>query len=139
MKNSADAQAVASLEGFVQPSSYLRQRGLSRSKALAQPERQVDRNERLRLVSHLITFPDNFYTHRERAISARMPCVPDDRLSSDQRAIRHLLKIRTNYDVFPLSFRLIVLDTTLSFKKSLKIFIQNGQCFRNRASCLCKP
>ena len=40
--------------------------------------------------------------------------------------IREFLKIRTSYDVLPLSFRLIVLDTDLLIRKSLAILIQNG-------------
>ncbi|KAI9671463.1 MAG: AMP-activated serine/threonine-protein kinase regulatory subunit [Alyxoria varia] len=42
------------------------------------------------------------------------------------RAIRAFLKIRTSYDVLPLSFRLIVFDTALLVKKSLNILIQNA-------------
>ncbi|EGY18929.1 nuclear protein SNF4 [Verticillium dahliae VdLs.17] len=41
------------------------------------------------------------------------------------RAIREFLKVRTSYDVLPLSFRLIVLDNDLLIKKSLNILIQN--------------
>ncbi len=44
-----------------------------------------------------------------------------------QRAIREFLKIRTSYDVLPLSFRLIVLDVDLLIKKSLAILIQNSE------------
>ena len=43
-----------------------------------------------------------------------------------QRAIRDFLKVRTSYDVLPLSFRLIVFDTALSIKESLNILVQNG-------------
>lgn len=43
-----------------------------------------------------------------------------------QRAIREFLKVRTSYDVLPMSFRLIVLDIDLLIKKSLNILIQNG-------------
>ncbi|KAH8171015.1 CBS domain-containing protein [Sarocladium implicatum] len=42
------------------------------------------------------------------------------------KAIRDFLKVRTSYDVLPLSFRLIVLDTNLLIKKSLNIMIQNS-------------
>ncbi|KAK4460198.1 hypothetical protein QBC42DRAFT_272847 [Cladorrhinum samala] len=42
------------------------------------------------------------------------------------RGIREFLKVRTSYDVLPLSFRLVVLDNDLLIKKSLNIFIQNG-------------
>jgi len=42
------------------------------------------------------------------------------------RTIRAFLKVRTSYDVMPLSFRLIVLDTSLLVKKSLNILMQNG-------------
>jgi len=41
-------------------------------------------------------------------------------------AIREFLKIRTSYDVLPLSFRLIILNTDLLVKKSLTILLQNG-------------
>lgn len=47
-------------------------------------------------------------------------------LASPQRAIRNFLKVRTSYDVLPLSFRLIIFDTSLSVKESLNILIQNG-------------
>jgi hypothetical protein len=46
--------------------------------------------------------------------------------SASQRAIRNFLKVRTSYDVLPLSFRLIIFDTSLSVKESLNILIQNG-------------
>ncbi|KAJ9627740.1 AMP-activated serine/threonine-protein kinase regulatory subunit [Taxawa tesnikishii (nom. ined.)] len=42
------------------------------------------------------------------------------------RAIRAFLKKRTSYDVLPLSYRLILFDTSLLVKKSLNILIQNG-------------
>ncbi|KAF2269884.1 nuclear protein SNF4 [Lojkania enalia] len=42
------------------------------------------------------------------------------------KTIRAFLKVRTSYDVLPLSFRLIVFDTSLLVKKSLNILIQNG-------------
>lgn len=44
-----------------------------------------------------------------------------------QREIRNFLKVRTSYDVLPLSFRLIVFDTSLSVKESLNILTQNGK------------
>ncbi|KAK9856622.1 Aldolase-type TIM barrel [Penicillium brevicompactum] len=37
----------------------------------------------------------------------------------DQRAIRNFLKARNSYDVLPLSFRLIIFDTSLSVKESI--------------------
>lgn len=43
------------------------------------------------------------------------------------RTIRAFLKARTSYDVLPLSYRLIVLDTALLVKKSLSILNQNGR------------
>ncbi|KID64565.1 nuclear protein SNF4, partial [Metarhizium hybridum] len=54
---------------------------------------------------------------------------PPSPLDKEQRqglkAIRDFLKVRTSYDVLPLSFRLIVLDTDLLIKKTLNILIQN--------------
>ncbi|KAL8763683.1 MAG: hypothetical protein Q9184_000578 [Pyrenodesmia sp. 2 TL-2023] len=55
---------------------------------------------------------------------------PESAVERDQRRglrrIRDFLKARTSYDVLPLSFRLIVFDTSLLVKKSLSILIQNG-------------
>ncbi|GAO15415.1 hypothetical protein UVI_02010750 [Ustilaginoidea virens] len=55
---------------------------------------------------------------------------PPSPLDKEQRqglkAIRDFLKVRTSYDVLPLSFRLIVLDTELLIKKTLNILIQNS-------------
>jgi 5'-AMP-activated protein kinase regulatory gamma subunit len=48
-------------------------------------------------------------------------------LTSLQKAIRDFLKVRTSYDVLPLSFRLIILNTDLLVKKSLNILLQNGK------------
>ncbi|KAL5119610.1 AMP-activated serine/threonine-protein kinase regulatory subunit [Pleosporales sp. CAS-2024a] len=42
------------------------------------------------------------------------------------RTIRAFLKARTSYDVLPISYRLIILDTALLVKKSLNILNQNG-------------
>ena len=47
-------------------------------------------------------------------------------LLGTQRAIREFLKVRTSYDVLPLSFRLVVLDIDLLIKKSLNILLQNS-------------
>lgn len=44
-----------------------------------------------------------------------------------QQRIRDFLKVRTSYDVLPLSFRLIIFDTSLLVKKSLTILTQNGE------------
>ena len=43
-----------------------------------------------------------------------------------QKAVREFLRKRTSYDVLPLSFRLIILNTDLLVKKSLNILLQNG-------------
>jgi hypothetical protein len=43
-----------------------------------------------------------------------------------QKSMRDFLKKRTSYDVLPLSFRLIILNTDLLVKKSLNILLQNG-------------
>ncbi|KAK3166884.1 hypothetical protein OEA41_010009 [Lepraria neglecta] len=55
---------------------------------------------------------------------------PESAIERDQRIglhrIRDFLKIRTSYDVLPLSFRLIIFDTALLVKRSLAILIQNG-------------
>lgn len=42
------------------------------------------------------------------------------------RAIREFLKVRTSYDVLPLSFRLIILDNDLLIRTSVNILMQNN-------------
>ncbi|KAL3460347.1 nuclear protein SNF4 [Aspergillus heterothallicus] len=68
---------------------------------------------------------------RSRRLSYPMPpSQPERAIDREERqglrAIRNFLKVRTSYDVLPLSFRLIVFDTALSVKESLNILIQNG-------------
>ncbi|KAK9379335.1 uncharacterized protein V2V93DRAFT_373563 [Kockiozyma suomiensis] len=54
----------------------------------------------------------------------------DDLIDAEQRdglrAIRAFLKGKTAYDVLPVSFRLIVLDSSLLVRKSLNILLQNS-------------
>ncbi|KAL1990789.1 hypothetical protein VTN49DRAFT_5792 [Thermomyces lanuginosus] len=68
---------------------------------------------------------------RPRGLSHPMaPLHPERAIDREEqmglRAIRNFLKVRTSYDVLPLSFRLIIFDTSLSVKESLNILIQNG-------------
>ncbi|XRM45376.1 AMP-activated serine/threonine-protein kinase regulatory subunit [Aspergillus tubingensis] len=68
---------------------------------------------------------------RPRGLSHPMPPAQPERAIDREerqalRAIRNFLKVRTSYDVLPLSFRLIMFDTSLSVKESLNILIQNG-------------
>ena len=41
-------------------------------------------------------------------------------------ALRQFLRERSSYDVFPVSFRLIVLDTQLKVKKALDVMLLYG-------------
>ncbi|OJJ37347.1 hypothetical protein ASPWEDRAFT_449625 [Aspergillus wentii DTO 134E9] len=68
---------------------------------------------------------------RPRGVSHPMPpAQPERAIDREERqglcAIRNFLKVRNSYDVLPLSFRLIIFDTSLSVKESLNILIQNG-------------
>ncbi|KAF8543438.1 hypothetical protein BDD12DRAFT_212673 [Trichophaea hybrida] len=67
---------------------------------------------------------------RPRRSPSPPPAEPLSAIDREQaeglNAIREFLKIRTSYDVLPVSFRLIVLDTGLLVKKSLLILVQNG-------------
>ncbi|KAF2867636.1 hypothetical protein BDV95DRAFT_597849 [Massariosphaeria phaeospora] len=67
------------------------------------------------------------YLERTDPIGPPKPVTAVDREQMEGlRAIRAFLKVRTSYDVLPLSYRLIVLDTSLLVKKSLNILSQNG-------------
>lgn len=61
-------------------------------------------------------------THRERDRNAR----PKDRHALALRSIRDFLRGRSSYDVLPVSFRLIVLDTKLVVKPALDVMWQAG-------------
>lgn len=56
--------------------------------------------------------------------------LSDEQIDHDQKigikAIRLFLQSKTSYDVLPVSYRLIVLDTSLLVKKSLNILLQNN-------------
>ncbi|KAM0340857.1 hypothetical protein ACHAPU_010273 [Fusarium lateritium] len=74
-------------------------------------------------------------SYLRRRTSIRSPMAPTEPkplspLDKDQlqglNAIRDFLKVRTSYDVLPLSFRLIVLDTDLLIKKAINILTQNS-------------
>ncbi|KAG8882869.1 AMP-activated serine/threonine-protein kinase regulatory subunit, partial [Tulasnella sp. 403] len=61
----------------------------------------------------------------------RAPTVPGGSAQSAEthhaalQSIRQFLKGRSSYDVFPVSFRLIVLDNKLEVKKALGALISN--------------
>jgi len=50
-------------------------------------------------------------------------------------SIRAFLKSRTSYDAFPVSFRLIVLDSQLEVKKALQCLLLNGEHPRDVLPC----
>ena len=64
-------------------------------------------------------------TRRPRAGSHLPPFTPESH-DSALKAIRLYLKGRTSYDTFPVSFRLIVLDSKLEVKKALQCLLING-------------
>ncbi|KAM0700760.1 hypothetical protein Q7P35_012481 [Cladosporium inversicolor] len=93
--------------GFVAPSSYLRPLAATR-----------DREGPHQTGNQSFTASES---------GAKRPMHPLDREQREGlRAIRAFLKVRTTYDVLPLSYRLIVLDTALLVRKSLNILIQCG-------------
>ncbi|PHH58404.1 hypothetical protein CDD82_3080 [Ophiocordyceps australis] len=92
------------------------------------PSSPSSRNARLgRFVA-----PSSYLRYKTPApnMAASLPSAsPPSPLDKEQlhglKCIREFLKVRTSYDVLPLSFRLVVLDTDLLIKKSLNILIQN--------------
>ncbi|EGN98976.1 hypothetical protein SERLA73DRAFT_53729 [Serpula lacrymans var. lacrymans S7.3] len=62
-------------------------------------------------------------TRRPRAPSHLPPVQTQETHDAALHAIRTLLKGRTSYDAFPVSFRLIVLDTKLNVKKALQCVV----------------
>ncbi|KAI0801322.1 CBS-domain-containing protein [Fomes fomentarius] len=64
-------------------------------------------------------------TRRARAVS-HLPPFTQESHDAALYAIRQYLKGRTSYDTFPVSFRLIVLDSKLEVKKALQCLLLNG-------------
>ena len=64
-------------------------------------------------------------TRRPRAVS-HLPPFTQESHDGALAAIRAYLKGRTCYDTFPVSFRLIVLDSKLEVKKALQCLLING-------------
>ena len=122
-------------EGFVQPSSYLRPRGQSQPMPHVELESAIERDQRIGLVCagpryDLLLFapPTTLIPHIPNSPAYQLQYAwPDADDSPAQQRIRDFLKVRTSYDVLPLSFRLIIFDTSLLVKKSLTILIQNGR------------
>jgi len=79
----------------------------------------------------LIAQPSTFLLPRgkltEMQVQQEKPMTAQDKdQQQGLKSIRDFLKRRTSYDVLPLSFRLIILNTDLLVKKSLTILLQNG-------------
>ncbi|KAI0043215.1 CBS-domain-containing protein [Auriscalpium vulgare] len=64
---------------------------------------------------------------RTRAGSHLPPVQTQETHDAALHSIRAFLKSRTSYDAFPISFRLIVLDSQLEVKKALQCLLLNGQ------------
>ncbi|KAI0067672.1 CBS-domain-containing protein [Artomyces pyxidatus] len=63
---------------------------------------------------------------RTRAGSYMQPTQTQETHDAALHSIRAFLKGRTSYDAFPVSFRLIVLDSQLEVKKALQCLLSNG-------------
>ena len=75
-------------------------------------------------------------TRRPRA-GSHLPPFTQDSHDGALAAIRAYLKGRTCYDTFPVSFRLIVLDSKLEVKKALQCLLVNGALLS--VSCAYSP
>lgn len=66
---------------------------------------------------------------RRSSRATHPPMIPPKALSHTEalEALRSFLKDRSSYDVFPVSFRLIVLDTQLKVKKALDVMLLYGE------------
>ncbi|KAI1776418.1 CBS-domain-containing protein [Hypoxylon cercidicola] len=74
--------------------------------------------------------PSSYLRPKIRSRTIPTPTTPMTPIDEEQlqglKGMRNFLRVRTSYDVLPLSFRLIVLDNDLLIRKSLDILIQNG-------------
>lgn len=65
-------------------------------------------------------------SRRNRA-GSHAPPPTQEQHDAALHAIRSFLKAHNSYDAFPVSFRLIVLDTKLNVKKALQCLLLNGE------------
>ncbi|KAI0030662.1 CBS-domain-containing protein [Vararia minispora EC-137] len=65
-------------------------------------------------------------TRRPRAGSHLPPVQSQESHDAALASIRNFLKSRTSYDAFPVSFRLLVLDSKLEVKRALQCLLHNG-------------
>jgi 5'-AMP-activated protein kinase regulatory gamma subunit len=65
-------------------------------------------------------------SRRDRA-GSHLPPPTQEAHDAGLHAIRNYLKAHNSYDAFPVSFRLIVLDTKLNVKKALQCLLLNGK------------
>ena len=114
------------LPHFVAPLSYLRPKPVQRSAMAAAPPQSarpspLDKEQRQGLVRVACAraLGSTRCIRRRAELLTCCLCL--------QKAVRDFLRVRTSYDVLPLSYRLVVLDTDLLIKKSLNILIQNGE------------
>ncbi|KAI0600552.1 hypothetical protein F4775DRAFT_69961 [Biscogniauxia sp. FL1348] len=83
-------------------------------------------------IGHELPFvqPSSYLRPKPGSRTVPMFATPMSPIDEEQmqglKGLRDFLRVRTSYDVLPLSFRLIVLDNDLLIKKSLNILIQNG-------------
>ncbi|KAI2621767.1 CBS-domain-containing protein [Hypoxylon sp. NC1633] len=75
--------------------------------------------------------PSSYLRPKIRSLAVPAPTPPpmtpiDEEQLQGLKGLRNFLRVRTSYDVLPLSFRLIILDNDLLIKKSLDILTQNG-------------
>ena len=71
---------------------------------------------------------------RQRAPSHPPPQQTQETHDAALYSIRAFLRSRTSYDAFPVSFRLIVLDSQLEVKKALQCLLLNGGHTRDLVS-----
>ncbi|KAK0281451.1 AMP-activated serine/threonine-protein kinase regulatory subunit [Friedmanniomyces endolithicus] len=112
-----EAQPTGAPPHFVAPSSYLRPVSRAAATAAAPPTASS---------SQAVGSPTGSSRPGTERARNQMLSPLDREQIEGLRAIRAFLKVRTSYDVLPLSYRLIVFDTSLLVKKSLSILTQQG-------------
>lgn len=95
---------------------------LNRTSSLSRPPRRASQS----------TGTPNSTLGRRPSRATHPPMAPNRPLSHDEalEALRGFLKERSSYDVFPVSFRLIVLDAQLKVKKALDVMLLYGEWYQ---------
>ena len=124
-------RAGLGLRGLLAVTGRLRVCAISRQLTTTDQKPPLPHSSRVRPMNTATLSPTSPKVKRKQSARKRAPSyiTPQQTQETHDAAlysIRAFLRSRTSYDAFPVSFRLIVLDSQLEVKKALQCLLLNG-------------